>query len=170
MASKGHFVNLPPAGIFHLLKRWFAPRQQRGTKLGNCIPSSLSQLCLVWYAVWYKITSLSFTRVSGHGWTLHGIWSFLRPCLQASSRAGSLSRGLKMARLYMPNVSCRVILRLVSFNKRQQNEEAFFQKYSWHAHVSPMFPSLPYHGKHCFHRQFFQDGNHALRYTRQGIF
>ena len=33
-------------------------------------------------AVWYKITSLSFKRVSG--WTLNGIWSFLRPCLQAS--------------------------------------------------------------------------------------
>ena len=41
-----------------------------------------TQLCLVWFAVWCKITSLSFTRV--RGWTLNGIWSVLRPCLQAS--------------------------------------------------------------------------------------
>ena len=34
------------------------------------------------HAVCCKITSLSFTRVSG--WTLNGIWSFLRRCLQAS--------------------------------------------------------------------------------------
>ena len=32
---------------------------------------------------------------------------------------------------------------------RQQNEEAFFQKHSWRAHVFPMFSSFP-HGKHCF--------------------
>ena len=55
-------------------------------------------------------------------------------------------------------------LRLVSFNTRQQNEEAFFQKHSWRAHVSPMFP-----GKHCFQCQFcFQDANYAYA-TRQGI-
>ena len=39
-------------------------------------------------------------------------------------------------------------LRPVSFNKRQQNEEALFQKQSWHALVSQMFPSFPC-GKHC---------------------
>ena len=37
-------------------------------------------------------------------------------------------------------------LRPVSFTKRQQNEEAFFQKHSWPAHVfpgeDPLFPSL----------------------------
>ena len=62
----------------------------------------------------------------------------------------SLSRGLKIAHLYKRNVSGRVTLlpwtelRPVSFNKRQQNEEAFFQKHSWRAHVSPMFSSFPY--------------------------
>ena len=40
-------------------------------------------------------------------------------------------------------------LRLVSLNKRQQNEKAFSQKYSWRAHVSPMFLRFPY-GKYCF--------------------
>ena len=106
------------------------------------------RLCLVWFAIWCKITSLSFTRVSG--WTLNGIWSFLRPCLK---QAGSLAiklRGLKIARLYKRNVSGKVTLLPgtelwpVSFNKPQQNEEAFFQKHSWRAHVSPMFPSFSY--------------------------
>ena len=45
-------------------------------------------------------------------------------------------------------------LRPVSFNKRQQNEEAFFQKHLLRAHVSPMFPSFPY-GNHCFQCQFW---------------
>ena len=31
-------------------------------------------------------------------------------------------------------------LRPVSFNKRQQDEEAFFQKHSWRVHVFPMPP------------------------------
>ena len=45
---------------------------------------------------------------------------------------GFLSKGLKIARLYKRNVPGRVTLlpgtelRPVSFNKRQQNEEAFF--------------------------------------------
>ena len=60
-------------------------------------------------------------------------------------------------------------LRPVSFTKRQQNEEAFFQKHSWRAHVSPVFPSFRY-GKHCFQCQrfCFQDANYAYA-TRQGI-
>ena len=42
------------------------------------------------------------------------------------------------------------------------------RKHSWHAHVSPMFPSFPY-GKHCFSVSFcFQDTNFACA-TRQGI-
>ena len=88
-----------------------------------------------------KITSLSFTRVSG--WTLNGIWSFLRPCLQASR---FLLRGrVKGTRLYKRNVSGRATLlpgtelRPVSFNKCRQNEDAFSQKNSWRARVSLMF-------------------------------
>ena len=60
------------------------------------------------------------------------------------SQVGSFSRGLKIACLYKRNISGRVTLlpgtelRPVSFNKRQQNEEAFFQKHSWCAHVAPM--------------------------------
>ena len=58
-------------------------------------------------------------------------WSFLRLCLQASTFP--LER-VKRARAYKRNVSGRgtllpgTELRPVSFNKRQQNEEAFFQK------------------------------------------
>ena len=84
---------------------------------------------------------------------------------------GSLSRGLKIAHLYKRNVSGRLTLlpgtelRPVSFNKRQQNEKAFFQKHSWHTHFSQMFPSLPY-GKHCFQCQFlFPRCKLCLRYT-----
>jgi len=39
-------------------------------------------LYLVWYAVWCKITLLSFMWVCE--WTLKEIWSFLRHCLQVS--------------------------------------------------------------------------------------
>ena len=66
--------------------------------------------------------------------------------------------------VYKQNASCRVMLltgtefRPVTSNKRQQNEEAFFQKYSGHAQVSPMFPSYPY-GKHCFHWKNWRSGN-----------
>ena len=52
-----------------------------------------------------KITSLSFTRV--RGWTLNGIWSFLRPVYK---QVGSPSRRLKIARLHKRNVSDRVTL------------------------------------------------------------
>ena len=56
----------------------------------------------------------------------------------------------------------------ISFNKRQQNEEAFFQKHSWRVHVSLKFSSFPY-GKQCFQCQFsFQDSNYAYA-TLQGI-
>ena len=87
---------------------------------GSTIPSSLQPImpCLA-YCLLQGITSLSFTR-------------------------GSFSRGLKIARLNKRNVSGRgtllpgTELRPVSFNKRQQNEEAFFQKHSWCAHVARM--------------------------------
>ena len=76
-----------------------------------------------------------------------------------------------MALLYERNVSASVTLLPgtelgpVSFNKRQQNEEAFFQKHSWRAHVSPLFPSFPY-GKLCFQCQFlFSRCKLCLRYT-----
>ena len=78
---------------------------------------------------------------------------------------------LKIARLYKRNISGRVTLlpgielRPVSFNKRQQNEEAVFHKHSWRAHVSPMFSSFPC-GKHCFQCQFlFSRCKLCLRYT-----
>ena len=55
---------------------------------------------------------------------------------------GLPSRGLKTARLYKRDFWGRLPrteLRSVSFNKRQRNEEAFFQKHSWSAHISPLF-------------------------------
>ena len=56
-------------------------------------------------------------------------------------------------------------LRPVSFSERQQNEEAYLQKHSWGAHVSPMFSSYP-HWKHCFQCQFlFSRWKLCLRYT-----
>ena len=58
-------------------------------------------------------------------------------------------------------------LRPISFNKRQQNEEAFFQKHSWCADVSPMFPV--HTGNIVFSATFcFQHANYAYA-TRQGI-
>ena len=56
-------------------------------------------------------------------------------------------------------------LRPVSLNKRQQNEEALFQKHSRRAHVSPMFPSFLC-GKHCFQcLLLFPTYKLCLRYT-----
>ena len=78
---------------------------------------------------------------------------------------------MKIARLYKRNVSGRVtlppgtVLKLVSFNKRRQNEEAFLQKHSWRSHVSPMFLSFAYR-KHCFQCRFlFSRCKLCLRYT-----
>ena len=86
-----------------------------------------------------------------------------------TSNQVSLSRGLKIARLYKRNVSGRVTLlpgtelRPVSFCKRQQNKEAFFEKQSWRAHVSQCFPNIVSSVRFCF-----QDANYAYA-TRQGI-
>ena len=45
------------------------------------------------------------------------------------------------------------------------NEEAFFQKHSRRAHVSPIFPSFPYR-EHCFQCHFFLSRcKSCLRYT-----
>ena len=68
----------------------------------------------------------------------------------------------EMFQVGLPCYPGRTELMPVSFNKRQQNEEAFLQKHSWRAHVYLMFPSFPY-GKHCF-----QDANYAYA-TLQGI-
>ncbi len=53
-----------------------------------------------------------------------------------------------------------------SFNKRQENEEAFFQKHWFMALTCfPMFPSFPYR-KRCFQCQFlFSRCKLRLRYT-----
>ena len=79
------------------------------------------------------------------------------------------------ASAYKRNVSGRFTLlpgtelRPVSFNKRQQNEEAFFQKHSWRAHVSPMFPSFPNAGNIVSSVSFcFQDANYAYTRTLHG--
>ena len=138
---------------------------------GSAILSSLQPIMPCLYAVCCKITSLSLTaRVSG--WTLNWIWNFLKPCLQACRFP--LKR-CKDSPPFKQNVSGSVTLlpvtkiRPASFNKRQQNEEAFSQKLSWRGHVSPVFPSFRY-GKHCFQCQrfCFQDANYAHA-TRQGI-
>ena len=125
-------------------------------------------MCLVQYAVCCTITTLSFKRVSG--WTLNRISNFLTLCLQASRFP--LDRVKESPRIQAKYYfSGRVTLQpgtelwLVSFNKRHQNEEAFFQKHSWRAHVSSMFPSFPC-GKHCFQCQvLFPRCKLCLRYT-----
>ena len=115
---------------------------------GSTIPSSLQPImpCLA-YCLLQGITSLSFTR-------------------------GSFSRGLKIARLNKRNVSGKVTLlpgtelRPVSFNKRQQTEEAFFQKHSWSVHVAPILKIL---GNIVSSVSFcFQDANYTHA-ARQGI-
>ena len=85
-------------------------------------------------------------------------------------KVGSLPRGLKklkIACLYKCNISGWVTLqpgtelRPVSFNKRQQNEELFFQKHSWHAYVSQFSirKTISF---------YFRDANYAYA-TRRGI-
>ena len=69
-------------------------------------------------------------------------WAFKRDlklskALAVYKQVGSLSRRLKIARLYKQNVSDWT--QPISFNKRQQNEEAFFQK-SWR--ICACFPSV----------------------------
>ena len=170
MASNEHFVNFPSSGIPLWLNRCFAPRHPQnrttGAKLGNHSQQLTANYALFDMPFDTKLLHLASREPVGLGQLtlnrVNGLWSFLKPCLQAS--IGSLSRGLKIARLYKQNASCRVILlagtelRPVSFNKCRQNEEAFLQKYSWYAHVSPLFPSLPY-GKYCFHWKNWQSGN-----------
>ena len=74
-------------------------------------------------------------------------------------KVGSLSRGSKIARLYKRNNSAWVTLqpgtelRPVSFNKRQQNEETFFQKHAFMARVYVCFP-------------VFQTGNNQFLFSR----
>ena len=53
-------------------------------------------------------------------------------------QVGSLSKELKITAFASEMLQTE--LRPVSFNKRQKNEEAFFQKHSWRAHVS-QFPT-----------------------------
>ena len=109
------------------------------------------------------------------GWTLNGIWSFVKPCLQASRFLLSVLKRVKDSPPLQAKCSGRVTLLPgselwpVSFNERQQTEEAFFQKHSWRAHVSSNFPSFPC-GKHCFQwiSFCFQDANYGYA-TRQGI-
>ena len=85
-------------------------------------------------------------------------------------KVGSFPRGLKnlkKARLYKRNISGWVTLqpgtelRPVSFNKRQQNGETFFQKHSWRAYVS----QFSIREKISF---YFRDTNYAYA-TRQVI-
>ena len=56
----------------------------------------------------------------------------------------------------------------VSLNKRQQNEEALFQKHSRRAHVSPMFLSSYAGNIASSVCSCFQDTNYAYA-TQQGI-
>ena len=82
-------------------------------------------------------------------------------------QVGSFSEGLKIARLYKRNVSGRVTLLvyyLVSFNERQQNEEAF----SRNMHVPQCLP-VSHTGNIVSSVSFcFQDAIYAYA-TRQGI-
>ena len=102
--------------------------------------------------IWF---SSDFLLVRGIEQTLRAFASMraVRLFLQARAVINFLERGLKLdSPLYRRNISGRVTLlpgtefRPVSFNKRQQNEEAFC-RHIHGAHVSPMFPSFPY-GKH----------------------
>ena len=80
--------------------------------------------------------------------------------LKLSKSLFTLSRGLKIVRLYMRNVSGRVTLlpgtelSLVTSISVNTTRKYFSRNIlAWRAYVSPMFPSFPY-GKHCFQRQF----------------
>ena len=120
--------------------------------LGSATPSSLQPImpCLI-----YPLLQNYFTRVSV--WTLNGIWSFLRPCI----RAGSFP--LKRVK-DSPAFTSEMFHLGFSFNKRQENEEAFFQKHSWSTHVSQCF-LVSHMGNIVSSVSFcFQDANYALRY------
>ena len=91
-------------------------------------------------------------------------------------QVGSLSRGLKIARLYKRNVSGKVTLlpgtelRPVSFNKRQQLKAR--KHFSRNIHGAPIFPQyfpVSHTGNIVSSVSFcFQNANYAFA-TRQGI-
>ena len=121
----------------------------------QCVPSRLQQIMPCLYAVCCKITSFSFTRVSG--WMLNGIWSFLRLCLQASRFP--FERVKESPQDYLGLNSGRLVL--INLSKTRKH----FSRNNHGAHVSPMFPSFPY-GKHCFQCQFlFLRCKLCVRYT-----
>ena len=102
------------------------------------------------------------------GWTLKRIWSFLRPCLQASRFPLKRFRvALLESKMFQIGLPCYLGLNSgwsISISVKKTRKH-FFQKHSCLAHVSPMFPSFPY-GKHCFQFQFlFSRCKLCLRYT-----
>ena len=147
---------------------WHFKNRTTGAKLsymlrsyrGSTILSSLQPNMPRLYAVCCKITSLSFARVNG--WTLNGICSFLRPCLQASRFP--LKKVKESPPLQAKFFRVPYYLRVksgpsVSINVNNN------QKHSWRAHISPMFPSFPYR-KHCFQCQvLFPRWKLYLHYT-----
>ena len=114
-----------------------------------------------------KLTSLSSARVSG--WTLNEIWSFLRPCLQVGRGWGGGGWGsrfplkkVKDRPYYLGLNSGRSVS--IKVNKTRKH---FFQKYSSHARMFPQFFPVYHTGTHCFHYQFFQDGNMLTVHGRE---
>ena len=117
-------------------------------------------------------SSLSFTRVSE--WALNGIWSFLRPCLQASRFP--LKR-VKGTRLYKGNVSGRATLlpgtELRPLNSGRSvwiNVDKTRKHFPEKIHGVRMFPQcsqFPY-GKHCFQCQFLCFFANYACVTQQG--
>ena len=99
--------------------------------------------------------------------TLNGIWSFLRPCLQASRFP------LKRVKDCPPSqVKCFRLNsgRSVSINVNKTRKHFSTEKHSWRAHFSQCFP-ISKTGSFCIVSSVsfcFQDANYAYA-TRQGI-
>ena len=138
----------------------FAPRhlQNRttGAKLGKQQLEPIMP-CLISRYVWFKITSLSFTRVSGL--TLNVIWSFLRPCLQASRFP------LKRVK-DRPYYLGRNFGRSVSINANKTSKH-----FSRKIHGTHMFPQCfpVYHAGNIVSTVSFSKMEICLRYTTENF-
>ena len=126
MTISEHF-NFPPAGIFHYEN--VTPSEQDNRRKARQHVKILSRF--------------NHSQQLTANYALFSIPFAARNYFTLLHKRVLLKR-VKIARLYKRNVSGRgtllpgTELMPVSFNKRQQNEEAFFQKHSWCAHVAPM--------------------------------
>ena len=117
------------------------------------------------YAVCCQITSRSLTRVNG--WTLTGIWSFLRPCLQAGRFPFKRVKDTRLitSEMFQVGLSCYLGLNSgrwvsISVNKTRKH-------FSRNIYDARMFPNVfQFPIKHCFQCHFlFSRCKLCLRYT-----